>query len=194
MCPCVLNRFWTIQFMTFNPVHASNYSWSKSTWLFWGDSERKRLCAFFPFFLFQGTQIFSTISTAFLNPFTRETQSAAYAVFWMNKGIPQRSRNSLFPAVSWGMVGGNGESGPPHITDRGSFGGSGWKMISPALLSSGVIVRIDSVTDYPREEQQRADCVCCLFSPLAFLAWCNWHRAYWSGNYCNARDSLGQRG
>lgn len=39
-----------------------------------------------------------------------------------------------------------------------------------------------------------ADCVCCLFSPLAFLAWCNWHRAYWSGNYCNARDSLGQRG
>lgn len=39
-----------------------------------------------------------------------------------------------------------------------------------------------------------ADCVCCLFSPLAFLAWCNWHRAYWSGNYCNARDSLGQVG
>lgn len=153
-------------------MNTSNYSWSKSTWLLWGGSERKRLCVLFPFFLFQGTQIFSTISTAFLNPFTRETQSAAYTAFWMNKGIPQRSHNSLFPPVSWGMVGGNGESGPPHIIDRGSFGGSGWKMISPALLSSGVIVRIDSVTDYPREEQQRP-----IVSVACFLLLLSWHDA-----------------
>lgn len=34
-----------------------------------------------------------------------------------------------------------------------------------------------------------ADSVCCLFLLPAFLAWCNWHRVYWLGNYCNTWDS-----
>lgn len=54
-------------------------------------------------------------------------------------------------------------------------------------LSSGVIVLIDLVTD------QLPAC-CSLFCLPAVLAWCNWQRAYWSGNYCNTWDGLGQGG
>lgn len=60
-----------------------------------------------------------------------------------------------------------------------------WYRTGP--LSSGVIVLIDLVTDQPP--------VCCsLFCLPAFLAWCNWQRMYWSGNYCNTWDGLGQGG
>lgn len=52
-------------------------------------------------------------------------------------------------------------------------------------LSSGVIVLIDLVTDQPLA-------CCSLFCLPAFLAWCNWQRAYWSGNYCTTWDGSGQ--
>lgn len=54
-------------------------------------------------------------------------------------------------------------------------------------LSSGVIVLIDLVTD-------RLPACCSLFCPTAFLAWCNWQKVYWSGNYCNTWDGLGLGG
>lgn len=52
-------------------------------------------------------------------------------------------------------------------------------------LSSGVIVLIDLVTDQPLA-------CCSLFCLPAFLAWCNWQRPYWSGNYFTTWDGSGQ--
>lgn len=51
-----------------------------------------------------------------------------------------------------------------------------WCHIGP--LSCGVIVLIDLLTN------KLLGC-CSLFCLPAFLAWCNWQRLYWSGNYCN---------
>lgn len=140
-------------------------------------------------FYVRGAQIFSTISTAFLNPSHGETQSAAYTAFlgelggflWGLATLPRRRRRAA-------------RARPSAITAGGSFGGSGKKddiALSVVMrchrtywfldrLASGVVAT--------------ADCVCCLFSPLAFLPWCNWHRVYRSGNYCNTWDSSGQWG
>lgn len=193
---CILSQAtWTVHVMPLDSEHGLNYRRSESSWLLRRGRQRwEKVSLFFFSFFFRCAQIFSTISTAFLNPSHGETQSAAYSAFLGERGGFLWGLATLPPPLGWRTAQESSQGGASPITVGGSFGGSRMK----DDITRSVVMRCHRpywfLDRLASGGVATADCVCCLFSPLAFLPWCNWHRVYRSGNYCNTWDSSGQWG